>query len=60
MLFSDHCYMSMKNVCIHTKHYPFLLGCCLLLCFCNLGHTVTQFLLSVFSNPVQSFPLSGG
>lgn len=47
MLFSDHCYMSMKNVCMHASHHPFLLGCCWLVCFCHLGHTVTQFLLSV-------------
>lgn len=60
MLFSDHCYRSMKNVGIHTNHHPFLLGCCLLFGFCHLGHTVTQFLLSVFSKSVQSFPLSGG
>lgn len=39
--------MSMKNVCMHTSHHPFLLGCCLLVCFCHLGHTVTRFLLSV-------------
>lgn len=39
--------MSMKNVCMHTSHHSFLLGCCLLVCFCHLGHTVTRFLLSV-------------
>lgn len=54
MLFSDHCYTSMKNVCMHINHHPLLLGCCLLVCFCRPGHTVTQvtqFLLSVFLVP---------
>lgn len=59
MLFSDQCYTSMKNVCIHTNHHPFLLYKLDVVCFFVFAILDTLSLNSCclsFQNLSKAFP----